>query len=41
MTHTFGSVVKNYLRFQSQEHMSINDPQYLQSFVGICVCVNE
>ena len=41
MIHNFGSVEKNDLCFQSQEHMSITDSQYLQSYVGTCVRVND
>ena len=39
--HNFGSVGKNDLCFQSQEHMSITDSQYLQSYVGTSVRVND
>ena len=41
MIHNFGSVEKNDLCFQSQEHMSITDSQYLQSYVGTSVRVND
>ena len=41
MIHNFGSVEKNDLCFQSQEHISITDSQYLESYVGTCACVND
>ena len=40
MIHDFGSIGKNDLCFQSQEHTSIKDPQYLQIYVRTCVPVN-
>ena len=39
--YNFDSVEKNDLCFHSQEHMSITDSQYLQSYVGTCVRVND
>ena len=41
MIHNLGSVEKNDLCFQSQEHLSITDSQYLQNYVGTCVRVND
>ena len=41
MIYDFDSVEKNDLCYQSQEHMSITDSQYLQSYVGTCVRVND
>ena len=41
MIHNFGSAEKNALCFQSQEHMSIMESQYMQSYVGTCVRVND
>ena len=39
MIHKFGSVEKNDLCFQSQEHMDITDSQCLQSYARTCVRV--
>ena len=41
MIHNFGIVEKNDLWFQSQEHMSITDSHYLQSYAGTSVRVNN
>ena len=41
MIQNFGNVENNDLYFQSQEHMSMTDSQYLQSYVGTCVREND
>ena len=41
MIHNFGSVGKYFLCLQFQEHMSIINSQYLRSYVGTYVHVND
>ena len=40
MIYDFGGAEKSDLCFQSQEHMSMTDSQYLQNYIRTYVCVN-